>query len=89
MSHAIHPRKIPHKAHTGQTDHAWAARDEQHLRVSSSKTNSRSPDSLHSFEQDFGESRNTSLVVHSQVMVHQKSLNQEESKDFRKEHTKP
>jgi hypothetical protein len=74
---------------TGQTDHAWAARDEQHQRVHSSKSNSRSPDSLHGFEQDFGDSRNTSWALHSQVMVHENLLNQEESKDFRQEHHKP
>jgi hypothetical protein len=42
---------------TGQTGHAWAARDEQHPRVNSPKSNSRSPDSLYGFTQDFGDSR--------------------------------
>jgi hypothetical protein len=74
---------------TGQTGVTWAARDEQNPRVNSSKSNSRSPDSLHGSEQDFGDSRNTSWALDSQVMVHQNSLNQEESKDFRQEHTKP
>jgi hypothetical protein len=45
---------------TGQTGHVWAARDEQHPWVNSPKSNSRSPDSLHGFAQDFGDSRNTS-----------------------------
>ena len=67
---------------TGQTGRAWAARDEQRPRVNSSKSNSRSPDSLHGFAQDFGDSRNTSWALHSQDLVHQNSLNQEESKDF-------
>jgi hypothetical protein len=71
---------------TGQTGHAWVAQDEQHLWVNSPKSNSRSLDSLHGFAQDFGNSRNTSWALHSQVMVHQNSLNQEESKDFRQEH---
>jgi hypothetical protein len=55
-SQATHPRQIPQEAHTGQTGQAWAARGEQHPRVNSSKTNSRSPDSLHDFKQDFGDS---------------------------------
>jgi hypothetical protein len=86
-----HKRLTPVKpvTSTGQTGHAWAARDEQHPRVNSPKSNSRSPDSLHGSEQDFGDSRNTSWAFHSQVMVHQNSLNQEESKDFRQEHHKP
>jgi hypothetical protein len=74
---------------TGQTGHAWVAQDEQRPRVNSLKSNSRSPDSLHRFAQDFGDSRNTSWALHNQVMVHQNSLNQEESKDFRKEHHEP
>jgi hypothetical protein len=86
---ANHLRQIPQKAHTGQTGHAWATQDEQHPRVNSSKTNSRSPDSLHGSKQDFGDSRNTSWALHCQVMVHQNSLNREESKDFHQEHTKP
>jgi hypothetical protein len=63
---------------TGQTGVTWAARDEQYPRVNSPKSNSRYPDSLHGSEQDFGDSRNTSWALHSQVMVHQNSLNQEE-----------
>jgi hypothetical protein len=74
---------------TYQTSHAWAARDEQHPQVNSPKSNSRSPDLLHEFPQDFGDSRNTSWALHSQVMVHQNSLNQEELKDFCQEHHKP
>jgi hypothetical protein len=74
---------------TGQTDEIWAAQDEQNQRVNSSKSNSRSPDSLHGSEQDFEDSRNTSWELHSQDMVHQDSLNQEELKDFRQEHHKP
>jgi hypothetical protein len=95
-SQAIYPRQIPHKhtpvrlvTSTGQTGHAWAARDEELPRVNSSKTNSRSPDSLHGFRQDFGDSRNTSWALHSQVMVHQNSLNQEESKDSTKNSSNP
>jgi hypothetical protein len=37
---ANHPRHIPQKANTGQTGHAWAARDEQHPWVNSPKSNS-------------------------------------------------
>jgi hypothetical protein len=59
---------------TGQTSQAWAAWEEQHPWVNSSKTNSRSLDSLHGFKQDFGDSRNTSWALHSQVIVHQNSL---------------
>jgi hypothetical protein len=83
------PRQIPQRAHTGQTGGAWVARDEQNPQVNSSKSNSRSPISLHGFEQDFGGSRNTSWALHSQVMVYQNLLNQEESEDFRQEHHKP
>jgi hypothetical protein len=61
------------------------SRDEQHPRVNSSKSNSRSPKSLHGFAQDFGDSRNTSWGVHSQVIIHQNSPNQEESKKSRQE----
>jgi hypothetical protein len=64
------------------TGDARETRDKQSPRVNSSKTNSQSPDSLYGFAQDFGDSRNTSWALHSQVMVHQNSLNQEESKDF-------
>jgi hypothetical protein len=74
---------------TGQTGETCAARDEQNPRVNSFKSNSRSPDSLHGSKQDFGDSRNTSWTLHCQVMVHQNSLNKEESKDFRQEHHKP
>jgi hypothetical protein len=74
---------------TGQIGVTWEARDEQNPWVNSSKSNSRSPDSLHGSEQDFGDSRNTSWALHSQVMVYQNSLSREESKDFRQEHTKP
>jgi hypothetical protein len=66
-SQAVHPRQIPQVARTGQTgqEHqsagvTWAARDEQHPRVNSSKSKLRSPESLHGLEQDFGDSRNTS-----------------------------
>jgi hypothetical protein len=73
-------------AYTGQTGHASAARDEQHPLLNSPKSNSRSPDSLHRFTQDYKDSRNTSWALHNEVMVHKNSLNQEESKDFRQEH---
>jgi hypothetical protein len=59
-SQAVHPRQIPQVAYTGQTGQAWAARDEQHPRVNSPKSNFRSPESLHGFAQDFGDSRTTS-----------------------------
>jgi hypothetical protein len=60
------PSSSPDKSHkglapirpvrsTGQTGGAWAARDEQSPRVNSSKSNSRSPNSLHGFVQDFGD----------------------------------
>jgi hypothetical protein len=57
-----------------------ARRDEQHPWVNSPKSNFRSPESLHGFVQDFGDSRNTSWGVHSQVYVHKNLPNQEESK---------
>jgi hypothetical protein len=68
---------------TGRT--AWAARDEQHPRVNSSKSKPRSPESLHGLEQDFGDDRNTSWGVHSHDFVHQNLTNQEESKKSRQE----
>ena len=74
---------------TGQAGHTWAARDAQRPPVNSPKSNSRSLDSLHGFAQDFGDNRNTSWALHSQDLVHQNSLNQEESKDFRQEHHEP
>jgi hypothetical protein len=37
-SQAVHSRQIPQVTHTGQTGVAWAARDEQHPRVNSSKS---------------------------------------------------
>jgi hypothetical protein len=43
-------------------------------RVNSSKSNSRSPVSLHGFAQDFGDSRNTSWALYSQDLVHQNLL---------------
>jgi hypothetical protein len=84
-SQAVHSRQIPQLAYTGQTGQAWAARDKQHPRVNSSKTNSRSLESLHGFAQDFGDSRNTSCGVHSKVYAHQILSNQEESKKSRQE----
>jgi hypothetical protein len=66
-SQAVHPRQIPQVAYTGQTGHghrsdrsSLGSSDEQHPRVNSPKSNSRSPESLHGFAQDFGDSRNTS-----------------------------
>jgi hypothetical protein len=56
------------------------------LRVSPSKSNSRSPDSLHGFAQDFGDSRNTSWALHCQNLVHQNLLEQEQSKKSHQEH---
>jgi hypothetical protein len=41
--HSSSPRQIPQRASTGQTGHAWAARDEQHPRVNSPKSNSDLP----------------------------------------------
>jgi hypothetical protein len=66
-SPAVHLRQT-HKLFTlvrpvkssGQTGVTWAARDEQHQRVNSLKSNSRSAKSFHRFAQDFGDSRNTS-----------------------------
>jgi hypothetical protein len=68
------------RSHTGQTGQAWAARDEQHPRVNSPKSKPWSPESLHELMQDFGDSRNASWGVHSQVFVHQNLPNQEELK---------
>jgi hypothetical protein len=70
---------------TSQTGVAWASRDEQCPRVNTPKSNSRSPESLHGFAQDFRDSRNTSWGVHIQVYVHQNFPNQEESKKSRQE----
>jgi hypothetical protein len=88
----IHPSKTPTGVCTGQTDErhrsgrcGLGSRDEQHPRVNSPKSNSRSPESLHRFAQDFGDSRNTSWGVHSQDFVHQNFPNQEESKKSRQE----
>jgi hypothetical protein len=74
----VHPSKNPTGVCTGQIGErhrsdrcrlgSW---DEQHPRVYYPKSNSRSPESLHGFAQDFGDSRNTSWVVHSQDFVHQ------------------
>jgi hypothetical protein len=61
------PEQKPTRARTGQTGQAWVARDEQHPRVNSPKSKSRSPESLHGLEQDFGDIMNTSRGVHSQV----------------------
>jgi hypothetical protein len=54
------PERKPTEGCTGQTGVAWAARDEQHPRVNSPKSKTRSPESLHGLEQDFGDIRNTS-----------------------------
>jgi hypothetical protein len=77
---------------TGQTGESHrsdrcdlSSRDEQHLWVNSPKSNSRSPESLHGFAQDFGVSRNTSWALHSQDFVHQNLLNQGKSKKSRQE----
>jgi hypothetical protein len=61
---------------TDQTGVTWAAKDEQHPRVNSSKSKLRSPESLHRLEQVFGDSRNTSWGVHSQDFVYQNLPNQ-------------
>jgi hypothetical protein len=71
---------------TGQTGHAWAARDEQHPRVKSPKSISRPAESLHGFVQDFRDSRNTLWALHSQDLVYQNLLNQEELRKSHKEH---
>jgi hypothetical protein len=69
---------------TGQTGHAWATWDEQQPQVNSPKSNSQSPESLHGFAQDNSvDSRNTSWPLHSQDLVHQNLLNQDE---LRKSH---
>jgi hypothetical protein len=83
----IHPRKnltrvapVRSVRGTGPTGVAWSSRDEQDPRVNTPKSKPRSPESLHGLAQDFGDSRNTSWGVHSQVYVHQNLPNQEESK---------
>jgi hypothetical protein len=53
--------------------------------INSSKSNSRCPDSLHGFAQDFWDSRNASWALHSQDLVHQNLLEQEESKKSHQE----
>jgi hypothetical protein len=65
---------------TDQTGHAWVAQDEQRPQVNSPKTNSRSPESLDEFVQDFRDSRNTSWALQRQDLVHQILLNREKSK---------
>jgi hypothetical protein len=70
---------------TGRTGVTWASRDEQHPRVNTPKSKPGSPESLHGLTQDFGDSRNTSWGVHSQVYVHQNLPNQEESKKSHQE----
>jgi hypothetical protein len=74
----VHPRHNPQGLCTDQTDEqhrsdrsGWDAQDEQHPRVNSPKSNSRSPESLHGFEQDFGDSRNTTWALHRQDLVNQ------------------
>jgi hypothetical protein len=64
------PKQNPTGVGTGQTGVAWASRDEQHPRVNTPKSKLRSAESLHGLVQDFGDSRNTSWGVHSQVYVH-------------------
>jgi hypothetical protein len=61
------PKLKPNRGCTGQTGVTWASRDEQHPRVNTSKSKPWFPESLHRIEQDFGNSRNTSWGVHSQV----------------------
>jgi hypothetical protein len=91
MTTANSPRHLPKQnttgISTGQTGEKYrsdqcdlSSRDEQHPPVNSPKSNSRSPESLHGFVQDFRDSRNTSWVLHSQDLVHQNLLNQEESR---------
>jgi hypothetical protein len=89
----IHPSKNTTRAvpvrpvrGTGQTGVTWASQDEQHSRVNTPKSKPQSPEALHRLEQDFGDSRNTSWGVHSQVYVHQNLPNQEESKKSGQEH---
>jgi hypothetical protein len=48
--------------------------------VNSPKSKYRSPDPLHRFKQDFGDSSITSWAFHSHDLVHQNLLNKEESK---------
>jgi hypothetical protein len=88
----VHPRQNPQCLCTGQTGElhrsdrsGWDARDEQHLWINSPKSNSRSPESLHGFPQDFGDSRNTSWALHSQDLVHQNLSKREESKKSHQE----
>jgi hypothetical protein len=70
----VHPSKNPPRVapvrpveSTGQTCVAWAARDEQHPRVNSPKSKPRFLESLDGLDQDFGDIRNTSWGVHSQI----------------------
>jgi hypothetical protein len=71
---------------TGQTSLAGPLGDEQHPRVNSSKSNSRSPESLHESMQDSRDSRNTSWKLHSQDLVHQNLQHREELKKSDQEH---
>jgi hypothetical protein len=79
------PKQKPIGVGTGQTGVTWASRDEQHPRVNTPKSKLLSPESLHGVVQDFGDSRNTSWGVQSQVYVNQNLPNQEESKKSCKE----
>jgi hypothetical protein len=79
--------KNPPGACTGLAGHTWAARDEQ--RRGSTSSNPTTDLLIHSTNSHFGDSKNTSWALRSQVMVHQNSLNQEESKDFCQEHHEP
>jgi hypothetical protein len=63
----VHPSKNPIGVCTSQTGErhrsdrcGLGSRDEQHPRVNSPESNSRSPEMLHGFAQGFGDSRNTS-----------------------------
>jgi hypothetical protein len=79
----MHPIQIPQRVCTRQAGQLQMNSDP---RVNSPKSKSRSPDSLHGFAQDFGESSNTAWALHSQDLVHQNLLiNQGESKKSHQE----
>jgi hypothetical protein len=70
---------------TGQTSQAGQLNMNNARGLSPPKSNSRSPESLHGFAQDFGDSRNTSWALQSQDLVHQNLLKWEESRKFHQE----
>jgi hypothetical protein len=89
---ATHPRQIAQRAHTGQTGQEnWSDR----CNLGSSGLTESTSKLLQiqlpicrfapQIQTRLWDSRNTSRALHSQVMVHQNSLNQEESKKSHQE----